>query len=1025
MKKRLLLVWLLAIVVGIAVRSPLYAQNETILSGLVTDTINDPIVGAVVRLLPNGKTTVTDASGKFSLVSKPGDESIAVSFIGMETQTRAINGTTSFTFALKEKANTMSDVVVVGYGSVRKQDVTGAIGSVKSDQIKQVATVDVAQTLQGRVAGVDVTAQSGEPGSGTRVRIRGVGTINNSDPLYVVDGFQVPDINFLNPNDIKSMEVLKDASASAIYGSRGANGVVLITTNRGSKDGKSSLVYETYVGTQTIRKQLDLTTAAQFSQLVMDAYNNDGKALDQNSELYNRLQFAIDNKSKGTNWQDQVLQRGQIQSHYIGYTGGNEKNSYSISGSYFKQDGVIKNSGMEKFFVRFTDDLKFTDWLKGGINANFSTQKKLFFNNDIYQSPLFNALRADPLTPVWDNNTNNWGRADISYMPNPARVVQEYNRNNGYENNLVTNAFLEASFLKHFTFRTVLAGTQKNIRNKAYFPQFFVTTDESRDQSSLYERRGERLSWQSSNFLTYNQTFGKHNVTVMAGFEGQQSNYKDMSVTGYGVPDLDNLVYLSAAQSTSFKVESAQNSESLLSYFGRANYNFNDKYMLTATIRRDGSSRFLAGERWGVFPSFAAAWDVAQENFLKEIRQISQLKIRVGYGQVGNQNSAPNYGYSTTLANNNLYVFNNSVVQGFAPSRLSNPELKWEVTTSTNYGVDLGFFQNKLSLTADYFVKKTTDMIVAVPVPDYTGADAPTVNAGSLQNKGIEAALTYRDNIRKLEYDVTLNYTRIRNEVLDIGGGEQPIAGGYIDKVGNTTLTDVGREIAYFYGLKTDGIFRSEEEVTNYAVNGAKVQPLAKPGDVKFVDQNNDGKIDDKDRVYLGSAMPKYSIGFAVNLRYAGFDLRLFFQGTQGNKAVNAASRYLQAGSNSAGSWTNFSTDRLDAWSATNPNGSQPRMTVDDANNNMRFSDRYVEDASYFRLKNVQIGYTLPASLTSKFKVKTLRLYLSADNILTWTRYKGYDPEIGEFYYNPLYIGVDPAGYPQAMTLRTGASITF
>lgn len=1024
MKKALLLSWLFAMVLGITVRSPLYAQGETVLSGLVTDTLNEPIVGAVVRLLPTGKTTVTDMYGKFSLKTQAGDESITVSFIGMMPETLSTAGTSTFKFRLKEKPNTVSDVVVVGYGQVRKQDVTGAIGSVKQDQIRQIATVDVAQTLQGRVAGVDVTAQSGEPGGGTRVRIRGVGTINSSDPLYVVDGFQVPDINFLSPNDIKSIEVLKDASASAIYGSRGANGVVLITTNRGAKDGKGKLTYETYFGTQTVRKQQDLTNAAEFSQLVMDAYKNDGKTLDPNSELANRLQFAIDNKSKGTNWQDQVLQRGNIQSHYLGYQGGSEKSSYSISANYFKQDGVIKNSGLEKFFVRFTEDLQLTNWLRAGINANFATQKKLFFNNDIYQSPLFNALRADPLTPVWDNNTNNWGRADISYMPNPARVVQEYNRNNGYENNLVANTFLEASFLKHFTFKTVFAATQKNIRNKAYFPEFFVTTDESRELSSLYERRGERLSWQSSNFLTYNQSFGKHNLTAMAGFEGQQSNYKDVSVTGYGVPDLDNLVYLSASQSTDFKVESSQNSESLLSYFGRANYNYDDKYMVTATIRRDGSSRFLAGERWGVFPSFALAWDVAQENFLKQIRQVSQLKFRFGYGQVGNQNSAPNYGYSTTLVNNNLYVFNNSVVQGFAPSRLSNPELKWEVTTSTNFGVDLGFFQNKLGVTADYFVRKTTDMIVAVPVPDYVGAEAPTVNAGGLQNKGLEAALSYRDKVGKLQYDFTLNYTRIRNEITDLGGG-QPIAGGYIDKVGNTTLTEVGREIAYFYGLQTAGIFRSEEEVNNYAVGGTKVQPSAKPGDVKFVDQNADGKIDEKDRVYLGSAMPKYSIGFAINLRYEGFDFRIFFQGTQGNKAVNGATRYLQAGSNSAGSWTNFSTDRLDAWSSTNPNGSQPRMTVDDANNNMRFSDRYVEDASYLRVKNVQLGYTLPTSLTSKFKVQSLRLYISADNILTWTKYSGYDPEIGEFYYNPLYYGVDPASYPQAMTLRTGASITF
>jgi TonB-linked SusC/RagA family outer membrane protein len=453
------------------------------------------------------------------------------------------------------------------------------------------------------------------------------------------------------------------------------------------------------------------------------------------------------------------------------------------------------------------------------------------------------------------------------------------------------------------------------------------------------------------------------------------------------------------------------------------NYNFGGKYLLTATVRRDGSSRFLRDNRWGTFPSFAAGWNIAEENFLKNSGIFNQLKLRAGWGKVGNQNSAANYGYVTTVKPNNIYVFGGQSVQGFASEELSNSELRWETTQQSNLGLDFAILKDRLYGSADYFIKKTNDMIVAVPIPVYVGAQPPRVNAGSMENRGVELSLNWRDKISKsIRYDLGINFTKITNEVISLGGGS-PINGGNISKVGDLTRTEVGREIAYYYGLKTDGIFHSQEEVDNYKNSkGAKVQPVAQPGDVKFVDTNGDGAIDNLDRTYLGSATPNFTFGINGAVEFKGLDIRVFFQGVQGNEIANAM---YWGWYSSDGSKENYHIDRLNRWTPTNTTSNEPRMTVNDANKNGQFSDRYISDGSYTRLKNLTIGYTLPNGLLSKVRVQNLRVYFSADNLWTKTAYKGLDPEVGERYYNPLYYGVDLGNYPQAKNYRVGLNLNF
>lgn len=1020
-------VLLAALVVFALLLRPFGAAAQTIpIQGTVKDSKGEALPG--VTIIVKGTTTgaSTGADGRFTLQA-PANSVLVISSVGFTRQEVPMAGTNgNVNVMLADNAQALNDVVVIGYGTARKSDLTGSVASVTGKQLTQVATSDPVQALQGRVAGVDVTSNSGQPGSGTRIRVRGVGTINNSDPLYVVDGFLTTDISFLLPENIESTEILKDASATAIYGSRGANGVVVITTKHG-KVGKPQFNVSSYVGFQQIRKKLDLTNAAQYSTLVNEAYVNAGKALP--ADLAAQVPNAIATNAQGTNWQDLVSQRGLIESYDLSVAGGNEQNRYLVSGAYFQQDGIVKNSGLKKYIVRLNDDLVLTDHIKAGLSATFTHSQLLansgggnsLFKSSITASPLSNPYNADG-TYAYDQIT--------SFTPNLARVIEEQQYNKVNTNDLFTNAYVDVKIIKGLSFRSNFGVRYTNGNPRVYLPKYYLGANDQRSLSSLQDTRTETVGYVWSNFLNYNKDLGDNSsFSATLGQEAQQTTFNGTQITAFDVPIDPNLQYITSARSpvpTIGRLLPTDNS--LLSYFARANYTFKDRYLLTGTVRLDQTSKFLPAVRRGVFPSVGAAWRVSNEKFLKSVSAISLLKLRASYGGVGNQNAAPSYGFASVAINQQNYVFNNTLAPGIAVAQLNNPGLKWETAITSDIGLDLDLLDSKLSFTADYFERRTKDMIALLPVPDYVGQGPASANVASLRNRGLELALTYRDAIGKLGYTANVNFTAINNRVTSLGGASPIASGNVLAQFGNTTLTDVGHEVAYFYGLQAQGVFHNQGEIDSYKnAAGTLIQPNAKPGDMKYQDVNNDGKIDATDRTYLGSATPSFSYGASLNLTYSGFDFQILLYGVQGAKAINAPAFDLSKSSNFAGTWSNFYTSRLDRWTPTNTGSDQPRMTANDKNGNDQFSSRYVENASYLRARNMQLGYTLPAALLSKYQVGGLRVYVSVDNLFTITKYTGLDPEISSsgYYNNPLAYGVDFGNYPQPRTYRLGVNVNF
>jgi TonB-linked SusC/RagA family outer membrane protein len=1006
------------------------ALADVPVSGRVVDAKGNGLPGVTVVVKNTTIGTSTGPDGSFSLQA-PENSVLVISFVGFTRQEVPVRGaTSSLSVTLAEDSQALNEVVVIGYGTARKSDLTGSVASVSSAQLTQVATADPVQSLQGRVAGVEVTSNSGQPGSGTRIRVRGVGTINNSDPLYVVDGIQTSDIGFLLPADIESTEILKDASATAIYGSRGANGVVLITTKHG-KAGATQFNLSGYTGFQQIRRTLPLTTAAQYATLVTEAFANNGNQVP--ASYAPQLQEAIATNAKGIDYQDLVTQKGLITNYSLSASGGTEQNRYLISGSYFQQDGIIKNSGFKKYVIRVNDDVVLTKRIKAGVAATFTNSNQTGAGDGQGGSPpylvLQYALQTNPvLNPFGPNGTYNDDIITRNAL-NVPRYLDEQKYNKTQNNNLFSSSYLDISLFEGLSFRSTFGVNYNNNHPKQYLPQYYIGPVDNRAQSALVESRNENVSWVWSNYANYNKTFSDNSsFSATLGQEAQRGYGNGISITAYNVPEDASLQYASASRSTGNVVRSSQYDGGLLSYFGRANYNFRDKYLVTGTLRFDQTSKFLGPVRTGVFPSVGAAWNISNENFLKGVSAISVLKLRASYGQVGNQNAAPNYGYASVANNNQIYVFNGVPAPGLAITRVNNPDLKWETAITTDVGIDAELFNSQLTLTADYYERRTQDMIALSPVPRYLGQAPAPANVGSLRNRGLELALSYRNEIGKLQYNVGVNFTKINNEVTSLGGGTPIVAGTVLTQIGNTTRTSVGREIAYFYGLQAEGIFRNQGEIDAYKnAAGTLVQPGAKPGDVRYQDTNGDGAITGADNTYLGSGTPDFSYGASLNLSYSGFDFKVLLYGVQGAEAVNGAGFNLNKSADFVGVWSNFYASRMDRWTPSNPNSNQPRITSNDTNGNDRLSSRHVEDASYLRARNMELGYTLPQAFLGKVRVKGARVFASVDNVFTITDYTGYDPEISTAasYNNPLAYGVDYGNYPQARTYRLGFNVQF
>lgn len=992
------------------------AQEQQV-SGKVFDS-ESPLAGASVVIQGTTQGVLTDVDGSFTLKVPDMKTMLEVSYFGYATQ--IVSASSDLNIELKVDAETLDDVVIVGYGTVRKSDLTGAVASVKADDLAQTASVDAVQSLQGKIAGVDIKLTSGEPGSGTSVNIRGIGSINDSSPLYVVDGISVSDISHIAPNDIESVEVLKDASATAIYGSQGANGVVIVKTKSGKLNQKAVFTANIYNTISTVTNKIDMLNASEYATLKQEALTNGGTTISASWQAM--FDEAIATNMVGTDWQDVIFRTANTQNYNFNVAGGTDKLTYDVGMTYASEEGILENSYMDKFLTHTNTGYTFNEHVKMGVNIYYTNYKSTGNDNTYYTGPLVAALRADPISMAWDPETEDFGQIYFAYGTNPARAVDETKYNTKLNDKIVANTYLQLTdiFTKGLSFRAQFSGSLNYLTAKTFLPEYYVTADQLRSVSSLYEQRSNTRNWTTSEYFNYEKDFGKHSFNAMVGFEASlfQSSY--LNVTAYDVPESADLQYISASNSTSFLANGSAAHSSLSSFFARFNYNYDDRYLVTATVRADGSSKFV--EHWGYFPSFSAAWNIMNEDFMDNVSSntLSNLRLRAGWGQVGNQSAAGNHDYAAVMTNGYTYVFGGVAVDGSLQQTVANSALSWETSEQLNFGVDFGLWRNKLTGSLDYFIKNTNDMILDTPVPIYSGFWKPTTNAGSISNKGIEFTLNYSNKVNDdFSYNLSANFSVIKNEVTSIGGAD-PIEGGEVATVGNTTRTEVGHEIAYYYGLETDGIFHSQSEADSYVgSNGNKIQPYAEAGDVKFVDQNGDGVIDDDDRVKLGSAIPNLTMGFSAGFNYKQFDLNLSLQGSFGAEIVNGM--YYTRYSSDMKEW-NIDSDMMNRWTPENSDSDLPRLTSADPNGNTKFSDRFIEDGSYLRISNLQIGYTLPSRISEKLRISRFRVYLSANNLYTFTKYSGYDPEIGG---DNLSTGVDVSNYPIPRSFSIGCNLQF
>lgn len=993
------------------------AQTSEGIKGRVIDKdTREPLIGVSVVLKSSSfKGTVTDIDGNFTLNTTIGTE-LEISYIGYKTV--LVQATDNMLVELASEATALDEVVVVGYGTMKKSDLTGSISSVKGEELTKQSSPNVIAALAGRAPGVRVVSSGAVDGS-TKIRIRGVGTVNNSDPLYVVDGFPTSDISYIAPTDIESLEVLKDASATAIYGSRGANGVILITTKKGSVQ-KTNVAVNVFWGLRNASKYLDVLDAVDYAHARIEAYN--AADMDFSSDTKAFIDYAIQNNKKGTDWQKVVTQTGIVQNYNIAVNGGNERVRYNLSGTYSDEEGVVKNSYVDKLFLKFNTEYKITKAVTFGSDISFvnwdGSASEL---GNLYGASLSWASRMAPIYPVYDQN-GNWQKTGGM---NAARLndFEKYRKNHG--NKFVGNFSLNIDILKGLSFKSTFGADYNLGRYSSYYPVFYVSQTERNDESSVTETRSSSLSWVWSNVANYNFNIGKiHSFNLMAGTEASYGSSESISATAYDVPENEYMHYISAAKSDVYQASSGQSRSSIFSAFFRLNYTFDNRYLLTATIRSDASSRFAKENRVGYFPSMSLGWNIKEESFLEDFQPLSQLKLRAGWGQVGNQSSIGIGEYLSLIDNGLRYVLGDQVYEGRLPMDLSNPNLKWEIAEQFNIGADIAFFDNKLRLNADYFIKKTKDMIVRMPVPSFVGAGSPYGNVGTMENRGLEFNIEHENRIGNIKYNVGLNLSFIKNEVTDLGGAGAMDATAY-DRFGSTFRTEVGREIAYYRGLKTDGIFNTQEEIDNYVhinADGTKqlIQPNAVPGDLKFVDVDGSGAIDEKDLTYLGSYMPDFSGGLNLGLEYKNFFISVFSDFVYGNEIANLNNYELRSGLG-----TNILQSYYDnRWTPETPNNNEPRLTASPGDN-VKFSDFYIEDGSFFRIRNLQVGYDFPKSWIQKVRLNKARLYVSVDNLCTFTKYGGYNPDIADQYGDPLKAGGDTGAALLPRTVSFGINLNF
>lgn len=991
----------------------LHAQQQAkTVTGTVTDVSGEPIIGANIRIKGTTTGTITDIDGNFSIEAKP-QSVIEVSYIGYLTQETVINNQKSIRFLLKEDTKTLDEVVVIGYGVQKKADLTGSVANINTEKLNTQNNANIGQALQGKIAGVDIVSQGGAPGSGTRIMVRGIGTLNNASPLYIVDGMYMNSIDHINPNDIASIDVLKDASSAAIYGSRAANGVIIVTTKEGSNtEGKPIIDLSVNLGISTASKFLDMLDAKGWAEVTTIARQAIGKpALDMATDLANK---------PDNDWQDIMFRPALMQNYNLSVKGGGKYSTYYTGLGYFNQDGIVKGTNYQRYNIQSKNDYKRGIFSAGtNLIISFSHDKPL--HQELRGGMIGTILQSVPTLEKYDDTREGgYGGTygDVVNIPHPLAIIDDNIMDRYNENvKIFANLYAQIELFKGLKYKLNLTPDFSFERYKNYLNKYdFGLATNSITQ--LTERQRRRRNILVENLLTFDRTFGEHKISALAGYTYQDSRFRHIQAYGEGLPQ--GLEEIDAA-TTNRSNEGNSWRSVLTSILGRVFYSYQNKYLFTATIRRDGSSKFGKNNRYGYFPSFSLGWNVAEEKFMENVHWLDQLKLRGGYGVLGNQ-EIDNYQYSSTITTGINYPDGNGgLLQGAFPKNFANPDIKWEETAMTNVGIDFMAFNNRLSLTADYYVKNTKDILLTVPIPISSGgANDPIRNAGKIRNNGFEFNLGWMDQPNPdISYGINLIGSFNKNKVIAMGSESGSIKGGSTNQNITTSETKAGYPIGGYWLISTAGYFNSQEEVDAYAKDGKKIQPAAEPGDIKFVDANNDGVINDDDRVFQGSPFPDFTFALNGNMRYKNFDLSIGLQGVLGNKIYNATRQTLE----DVTKGSNFLASCLDYWTPENKNASHPRLTWDDPNRNTRAeSDRYLENGSYLRLRSVQLGYTFPQTWF-KGAIQHARVYINAENLFTITSYSGYSPDVNAD--NANYRGFDNFIYPTNRTFMLGLNVTF
>lgn len=1041
--------------------STVYSQSRVV-TGTVTDESDSPMPGVNVIIKGTTVGTTTDVNGNYTLEASSGDI-IVVSFIGYTAQEIQVANQTRLDFRLQEDVATLQEVVVVGYGVQRRSDLTGAIASVSGEDVRQSITTSFDQALQGRVAGVQITQNTGQPGGAVSMRIRGTTSLTgSSEPLYVIDGIQVGGdaqgiagfdwqggaggqqagavnpLASINPNDIESIEVLKDASATAIYGSRAANGVVIITTKRGKK-GTSALSYNGYYAIQDVYKTFDMMDLPEYA-----AYNNE--VAGEVESITANERFADPTLlGRGTDWQAAIFQPAPMQSHNLTLAGGSENIRYMISGGFMQQDGIVIGSDFERYNTRINVESTVRKGVDIGMNLSVSRRDETITLNDGGDGVISQAAQMPPHIPVRDFNGNYAGpdqqNASSQISSNPVGLALL--RNNTVMNNRVmANLYGDIQIIEGLKFRSEVSADFGNTKNKAFQPSYNWGRGISNPTSRLAIRNDENFFWLWKNYATYSKQFGGHDVTAMAGIEAQKSTYAGITAFKFNVPN--DIPTMNQGDAASMLNTGYQGWNSLASYFARVNYAFNDRYLLTATIRRDGSSRFGSERRWGWFPSASLGWKLNQEDFLAQVNAISNLKLRAGWGMTGNENIG-NYAFGSSLVTE-ASAFGSAVRN----SQYSNPLVQWEATTQYNVGLDLGLLEDRITMSVDAYLKDTDNLLLRMVLPATFGSQVsgPWANVGRMENKGIEVVVTSVnvDN-GNLRWSTNANFTINRNQVKELAGAALRENIYWYTGFQNATMTDVGYPVAQFYGYVADGIFTSKEEILAHAVQiaGPDGRNLIERstgvwlGDIKWKDINDDGVINSEDRTIIGDPNPDWTFGLNNTFKYGNFTLDLFILGSIGGDILN----YSRARSeqmttifdNQAKSVVNRAQTRLieggsdvnniDHVELINPNTSMPRFDNGGENFNHHMSTRWIEDGTYVRIQNLRLGYNLPSTLLSKARISRVQIYGNIQNLATFTDYTGLDPQIGAFNQSPLMQNVDLGRYPAPRVYTLGVNIDF